>query len=256
MTELYDDFITPYLRYNICTSQGKREYMEDACVALSLGPEIHLFAVFDGHGGDHTSKTLVRMFPVFLKWCLEENNGELTAFVLEDMFHKIDYQLYSIRKPNDSGSTVSGVIILKNKIFTFNLGDSRVYLLDQFSIPIFQSKDHKPISELRRIENARGFVRNFRVNGILAVSRSFGDFSLEIDQKPKGENSIISSQPDINIFNRESVKSIVIGTDGVWDGIDIQFIPIEFIKECKCSSIIKIINSNITDNKTLIIIQL
>ena len=52
------------------------------------------------------------------------------------------------------------------------------------------TEDHKPNlpSEKRRIEAANGFVHNKRVNGVLAVSRSFGDIMYKSYQENTNED--------------------------------------------------------------------
>ena len=66
----------------------------------------------------------------------------------------------------------------KKILTTANLGDSRCILLERSEI-IDQSEDLKPDvpSETKRIQEYGGYVSNNRINGKLAVSRAFGDFS-------------------------------------------------------------------------------
>ena len=54
---------------------------------------------------------------------------------------------------------------------------------------IKMSKDHKPddSKEKRRIVNAGGFVKYKRVNGMLALSRAFGDFAYKNNPELKPE---------------------------------------------------------------------
>ena len=78
-----------------------------------------------------------------------------------------------------SGSTGVVVLITPNHIICANSGDSRGILSKSNSDVVLPlSFDHKPTNdgEVTRIENDDGFVRGGRVDGDLAVSRSFGDF--------------------------------------------------------------------------------
>jgi len=68
-------------------------------------------------------------------------------------------------------------LVTRDEIFCANAGDSRS-VLSSGGKAIELSKDHKPDDpeESRRIHQAGGFVEEGRVNGMLALSRAFGDF--------------------------------------------------------------------------------
>lgn len=76
-----------------------------------------------------------------------------------------------------AGCTANVVMITKTEIICANAGDSRA-VLSKKSKAKDLSVDHKPDlpTEKRRIERAGGFVEESRVNGMLALSRSLGDF--------------------------------------------------------------------------------
>lgn len=76
-----------------------------------------------------------------------------------------------------AGCTANVVMITKTEILCANAGDSRSVLSKKGKSKDL-SIDHKPDnpSERRRIERANGFVEDSRVNGMLALSRSLGDF--------------------------------------------------------------------------------
>lgn len=63
---------------------------------------------------------------------------------------------------------------------------------------VLLSDDHKPTNpdEKDRITRAGGFVQNGRVNGILSLSRAFGDFAFK-DMTAKPENMAITCVPEI-----------------------------------------------------------
>ena len=82
------------------------------------------------------------------------------------------------------GCTACVSLVTPNKIYVANAGDSRaVAALDKASYEL--SEDHKPENknERKRIENASGFVEDNRVNGILNLSRSIGDFEYKSNPK-------------------------------------------------------------------------
>ena len=81
------------------------------------------------------------------------------------------------------GCTATVVLMNQTHIYCANAGDSRTVLGrqsgKQMCMPL--SDDHKPDNreEKARIEAAGGFVEENRVNGSLALSRSFGDLDFK-----------------------------------------------------------------------------
>jgi serine/threonine protein phosphatase PrpC len=89
-----------------------------------------------------------------------------------------------------------------------------------------QSADHKPglQSEINRIEQAGGVVRSRnegssvpRVDGILALSRSFGDFQLKRPFNKARGDWVISSPTILGPFHPAGEFYAVAASDGVWD---------------------------------------
>ena len=67
---------------------------------------------------------------------------------------------------------------------------------------VVQTKEHKPNHpmEKQRIENAGEFVSywgTYRVSGVLALSRAFGDFQLKSGLR---EDNAVSAVPDVNFI--------------------------------------------------------
>ena len=80
----------------------------------------------------------------------------------------------------ESGSTAVTCFINGSTIYCANAGDSRAVLC-KAGKAVNLSDDHKPMDEVEkdRIEKAKGFVEDKRVNGTLAVARAIGDFSFK-----------------------------------------------------------------------------
>ena len=78
---------------------------------------------------------------------------------------------------NFAGCTAVVTLVSKTEIVCANAGDSRAVVSKKGKAKEM-SIDHKPDtpSEKRRIENAGGYVEEGRVNGVLSLSRSLGDF--------------------------------------------------------------------------------
>ena len=161
--------------------------MEDRWI-IKRYPEMAFFLVFDGHSGAQTSSILERYLSHFIYAGLL-GLGILTVTgepqwvnywqILFDNFEK----LFCL--PNgpewgsfNSGSTLSGVIVGPQYIHILNLGDSQTILLQPY---FYVTPLHNPnagSSEATRVSQFHGYhVSQDRVNGALAVSRGFGDFS-------------------------------------------------------------------------------
>lgn len=87
------------------------------------------------------------------------------------------------------------------------------------------SIDHKPDlpSEKRRIERANGFVEEGRVNGMLALSRSLGDFEYKNNPILKPEDHIVTAFPEIIVEKvTPDIDFLIVACDGIWDCKDSQ----------------------------------
>jgi serine/threonine protein phosphatase PrpC len=187
--------------------------MEDRnYVELKFFYDYDLFCVFDGHGSDEVAKFLRLYFKDILRNEMVQEPDETIA--LKNAFRKMD-SLIPKNIGFMSGST--GLVILRRgrDMWVANAGDCRCIMnenTDAKDITI----DHKPNlkSEYERITSLGGKVLMdpfgiARVNGNLAVSRSFGDFYL----KP-----YVSSEPDVFQVNiTDSNRIIFAASDGVWD---------------------------------------
>ncbi|GFS31021.1 protein phosphatase 2C family protein [Actinidia rufa] len=140
-----------------------------------------------------------------------------------------DYLNEEKGQQKDAGSTASTAVLLGHRLLVANVGDSRVvacrewfrsrvmkaYSLQEVqphaAIPL--SIDHKPdrSDERQRIEQAGGFIiwaGTWRVGGVLAVSRAFGDKLL----KP-----YVVAEPEIQDEEIDGIDFIIIASDGLWN---------------------------------------
>uniref|UniRef100_A0A0D3GHC3 protein-serine/threonine phosphatase n=1 Tax=Oryza barthii TaxID=65489 RepID=A0A0D3GHC3_9ORYZ len=167
-----------------------------------------------GHGGPraaeylkkHLFKNLVK-HPKFLKD---------TKLAINQTFLKTDadfLQSISSDRYRDDGSTAVAAILIGNRLYVANVGDSRAVALKAGkAVPL--SEDHKPNKkdERKRIEDAGGIVVSddiWRVDGILAVSRAFGNRLMK---------RYVKAEPDIQEkVVDEGLEYLVLATDGLWD---------------------------------------
>ncbi|GMN45590.1 hypothetical protein TIFTF001_014779 [Ficus carica] len=113
----------------------------------------------------------------------------------------------------DAGSTASTAILVGDRLLVANVGDSRAVIC-RGGNAIAVSRDHKPdqTDERQRIEEAGGFVMwagTWRVGGVLAVSRAFGDRLLK---------QYVVADPEIQEEKIDSsLEFLILASDGLWD---------------------------------------
>ncbi len=197
--------------------QGFRKDMEDTHIATAIDSDHTLFAVFDGHCGKAAANFAEQHFVQTLSTSQEwrhylatQSPVHLTE-ALRQCFIRVDEDMKKDPSIEMSGCTAVVVLITPTLIVCANAGDSRAVLCHHGE-PMALSHDHKPENpdETARIVNSGGYVQHNRVNGVLAVSRAFGDFEL----KP-----LVSCMPDIEIQQRNPGVNdfIIIACDGLWD---------------------------------------
>lgn len=185
--------------YGYSSSRGKRASMEDfhdTLISKVEGVMVGLFGVFDGHGGSRAA--------VYVKQNLFKNLLGHPQFVTDTNLA--------------IGSTASTAILVGDRLLVANVGDSRAVICIA-GRAIALSIDHKPnrSDERQRIEKAGGVVMwsgTWRVGGVLAVSRAFGDRLLKkyVVAEPEIQEEPITSD----------VEFLVIASDGLWDVVSNQ----------------------------------
>lgn len=232
----------------ICATseKGQRPKQEDRVFIYSNEKgNIRVFGCFDGHGPDKgggavISEALVSAFQEVCKELKEDlfRNDRLFRQFIRANFKHIDEWLLEefdeIAIESGSTATLGFYESKSNTYYTVNLGDSRTIYFEKderrpgrHKVGTYgQTLDHKPsdVSEISRIEKAGGTVRTSsdsskvpRVDGVLALSRAFGDYQLKV---PYNESirHWVSNTPNINgpIHPKGTFYSVS-GSDGVFD---------------------------------------
>ena len=147
----------------IYAAQGMRPTMEDAHLAsefsLTIGEKtypVQLFGIFDGHRGSKAANLLEESFQKELqKQLLKYNQAGLSD---EGIFNAlkltfVEFQIAHSREFMNSGSTATVAMILDEKIWTANVGDSRT-VLDNGTLhytPEALSRDAKPFEGIEKM---------------------------------------------------------------------------------------------------------
>ncbi|XP_008945570.1 PREDICTED: protein phosphatase 1L [Merops nubicus] len=202
------------------------------------GTHPSIFGIFDGHGGESAAEYVKSRLPEVLKQHLQDyekdkENSELSyQTILEQQILSIDREmLEKLTVSYDEAGTTCLIALLSDKELTVaNVGDSRGVLCDKDGNAIPLSHDHKPyqLKERKRIKRAGGFISfngSWRVQGILAMSRSLGDYPLK-------NLNVVIPDPDILTFDLDKLQPefMILASDGLWDAFSNEE-AVRFIKE-------------------------
>lgn len=198
-------------------------------------PQYSLLGIYDGHGG--------RQIVDFLENALEERiakeiNHPDDATIAERVTRSFLITDMESRKLNITTSGATAVVALlhtnpdtqQRSILAANVGDSRAVLATKIRpasaiedsesgyFGLRMTVDHRADdpTEVKRINEAGGFVARNRVLGILAVARSFGDH---------GMKDFVIAVPHIlemELEARDTHPLLILACDGVWDVLSDQ----------------------------------
>ncbi|KAK9075375.1 hypothetical protein SSX86_003698 [Deinandra increscens subsp. villosa] len=196
--------------------RGKRATMEDCFDVKTCkidGQTVCLFGIFDGHGGSRAAEYLKQN--LFINLMKHPEFMKNTKMALSETYQQTDSDFLESEKDNsrDDGSTASTAVLVGNRLYVANVGDSRT-IISKAGKAIPLSEDHKPnrSDERERIENAGGVVMwagTWRVGGVLAMSRAFGNRMLK---------QFVVAEPDIQEQELcEEFELLVLASDGLWD---------------------------------------
>ncbi|KAL8251984.1 hypothetical protein R6Q59_035677 [Mikania micrantha] len=195
----------------------KRATMEDFFDVKTCkidGQTVCLFGIFDGcHGGSRAAEYLKQN--LFKNLIMHREFMTNTKIALSETYQQTDSDFLESEKDNfrDDGSTASTAVLVGNRLYVANVGDSRT-IISKAGKAIPLSEDHKPnrSDERERIENAGGVVMwagTWRVGGVLAMSRAFGNRMLK---------QFVVAEPDIQEQELcEEFELLVLASDGLWD---------------------------------------
>ena len=240
---------------DISENIGRRDYMEDRfCVEPHFHDGWSFFGVFDGHSGDKVSHFLKFHMKDILRESMEKHPNNMTD-AAEDAFYNASKAI-DVNVGITCGSTACIILIKNDRIVSINVGDSRAIMgstrPEVKTVPL--TDDHKPDvpHEEQRIRDAGGFViRDFmgtaRTNGMLAMSRSVGDFFMFPH---------VIGTPEVKEHDMSAHDIFVVATDGVWDVFSNDEL-IQTVREgAKSKDLIqRAMDKGSMDNMTVILLQ-
>ena len=200
----------------------KSQNNDDAGVEVTFGNRknrrlkmpLTWLGVFDGHGGEKASQFCADWLSSYVR--NEESYPFDLGYAMKNAFTAIDEDFIATGYPD--GSTACAVTLVGGRrIVCANAGDSRAIVVRRDGTVVRLSRDHKPgmPDETRRISDLGGRViywGRWRVEGLLAVSRSVGDASL----KP-----YVCAEPEVCEYDvGRDDWFLIMSSDGVWDVMD------------------------------------
>ncbi|XP_022723790.1 probable protein phosphatase 2C 76 isoform X2 [Durio zibethinus] len=167
--------------------RGKRATMEDFYdirTSKINGQTVCTFGIFDGHGGSRAAE--------YLKQHLFENLMKHPQFMtdtklaISETYQQTDVDFLDSERDTyrDDGSTASTAVLVGNHLYVANVGDSRTII-------------------------SRAGIGTWRVGGVLAMSRAFGNRMLK---------QFVVAEPEIQDKEiDEEFELLVLASDGLWD---------------------------------------
>lgn len=199
--------------------------------------QLSIFGLFDGHSGSKCCDFLRDNFHLY--FIKSELFPRDIKGAINDAFTRLENDFlskFAISQDNSlldkSGSCALVTIIVDNKVYIANVGDSRAIMSNYNGEEIVQlTEDHKPNArkEKKRIKENEGIV--YKVNsfqtlyrilpGNLSVSRTIGDASSKVPFLG-GKLGVVISTPDIISFTIDETKNdfIIMGSDGIFDKLN------------------------------------
>jgi serine/threonine protein phosphatase PrpC len=200
-------------------------------------PDLMLFGVYDGHGGDAAAIFCHKNIPEkFSKLSDPWNDEQIKAAIAE-----IDEDFRNEIEDQSVGTTLVITLVKPSKdqkqfeLKIVNVGDSRAMIVrnDGKIEPLTQ--DHKPElpAEHQRIKNAGGHVAMNRVDRNLAISRAIGDFSYKNNDKLKADEQKVISVPDITTSTANPGDFLFICCDGLFEKLSNDDVGNFIYRDCQ-----------------------
>jgi len=203
--------------------------MEDAHtveVTLQSHPNSGFFGIWDGHAGSLCAEFLAERMHLEIDKLASFDQDALAKVCLQ-----VDQEFLDDARFTDNNDGCAGVFVIAEQtpegsfnIINANIGDSRIVLAKSKGNNTFEAitctEDHKPTleTEKNRIEAAGGFVYQSRVDGMLAVSRAFGDRQLKTPSEYPGEKRKVTSYPEFTSHNCGKNDFLFLSCDGIFEG--------------------------------------
>ena len=222
---------TNRLGYGLAQKQQRAH--EDRYQIKTIG-NYRYFAVFDGHSGAfkmnsyHVADVCTNLLHIQLAMKLYNADKNNIINIIKESFVEFDRLMYNEGKLWGCTCTMILIDDYNKLIYQINLGDSRSLIFVDNEI-IAATTDHKPLNyiESERILTAGGYITtDDRIDGILNISRGFGDFYLkQKNNRYDPINGKVSAVPDIRMIDYSPYNVpiyIILTSDGIYESPNIN----------------------------------
>ncbi|XP_031478707.1 probable protein phosphatase 2C 14 [Nymphaea colorata] len=205
----------------VYAKKGKvRDVMEDSHKIISGyrgDPKKGFFGVYDGHGGRNAAEYVAENLHKHVLEMAEKYEGLSKVEAAKSAYLRTDKEFLS--KGLNSGVCCVTAFIEDGEIIVSNLGDCRAVIC-RGGVAEALTCDHRASreDEQARIEAQGGYVDihhgTWRVDGVLAVTRSIGDRHLKewVLAEPDSKGLVIT----------DDMELLILASDGLWEKVGNQ----------------------------------
>ncbi|CAL4994322.1 unnamed protein product [Urochloa decumbens] len=249
--------------FYVASRAGPRHEMEDAYAVVTHkidgDSQLACYGVFDGHGGraavDFVSQRLGQNVFSAVLTAAEEHGAVSEA--IRAAYLATDNELLSQPQGVSGGACATTALVQNGDLYVAHVGDCRA-VLSRDGAATALTADHTCAQddERERIERRGGYVSRsgsgvWRVQGSLAVSRSFGDAGLK---------QWVVAEPVVSrVPLTAGCEFLVVASDGFWDKVSNQE-AIDAVSRCRataCRELVELARSRGSrDDVTVMVVDL
>jgi len=207
-----------------CTKQGeKREINEDCLLVINkitkecgrkrIGNSYFLAAVADGMGGHQKGELASCEVLKYLKEKKPTDKNSLVAVLIE-----AKHALEEIAGENhmEIGTAIAGIIYYKENFLIFNVGDCRIYKIDENNSLTQLSYDHTLANQLLNLKVSQKNIQIKQKNVLTsAITGGMGNEDFEVF---------------ISETSLKNGESLIICSDGFWNNLEKNMVKLSKVK--------------------------
>lgn len=196
--------------------ETNQDYMFTSETAVGNLP--NLFLVADGMGGhaagDYASRFTVEKIVEYVKQTKQSEPVNVLKEAVIYANHLLIEEAHADPKKNGMGTTIVAAVVVGDRLYTANVGDSRLYIVNQEQI-LQVTRDHSLVEEMVRLgemdkEDARVHPdKNIITRAIGVLPEVSADF-FETGLKP-GDTVMLCSDGLTNMVEDAEIKRIILG---------------------------------------------